>query len=133
MKLKQFNTVLLLAILVIFLSACQATVGGNKAGERYELKRSITTPSRWEVVLRKDVKSVYEASLEGVKNLGLAVSVSRVDILSGMIRGSFADNKDFEIKISYQSQEITLMGIKIGLTGDKVLSVKLFQAIEGNL
>ena len=133
MKLKQLNTVLLFAILVMCLSACQATVGGTKGGERFELKRSITMPGRWEVMLRKDVKSVYDASLAGVKDLGLAVTVSRVDRLSGMIRGSFADNKDFEIKLSYKSQEATLMGIKVGITGDKVLSVKLFQAVERNL
>ena len=133
MKRKQLYIVFLPAILFLCLSACQATVGGTKGGERHELKRSITMPNRWEVIIRQDVKSVHDAAVAGVKDLGLNITTSRVDRLSGMVRGSFADNKDFEIKLSYEAQGITLMGIKVGLIGDKILSVKLFQSIEKHL
>ena len=133
MKRKQFYMGLLLSMLILCLSACQATVGGTKGGERYELKRSITMPSRWEVVIRQDVKSVHDAAVAGIKDLGLNIMTSRVDKLSGMVRGTFADNKSFEIKLSYEAMDITLMGIKVGLTGDKILSVKLFQAVEAHL
>ncbi len=130
--LKWRNVILcgILSALLICLVACQATVSGSKGGDRYELKRSKMMPNYWEVNVNKDVKPAYNAVLAGLKDLGLRISISKVDRLSGIVEGSFADGKKFKITLAFESQGVTLMRIKAGLTGSKTLSVSLFQSIE---
>ena len=121
---------IILSVLIILLGACKAHIGGTQGGGRYELKRSLTMPNYWEVVVEGEVRHVYNAVLSGIKDLGLNIQVSKVDSLSGVVEGSFSDKKRYNIKLSYESPGRTLMRINAGLTGEKNLSVHLFRAIE---
>lgn len=121
---------IMLIVFSVYMGACKATVGGSKGGGNYELKRSLTMPNSWEVIVKDEIRPVYNAVISGINDLGLKIRASKVDGLSGMVEGVFADNKSFNITLSYESPAITLIRIKTGLTGDKNLSVQLFRAIE---
>ncbi len=127
---KQFILGVILSLFIIFLMACQATVGGSKTGEKYKLKRNLTMPNYWETIIHKDVKPVYDAVLAGLGDLGLKVSTSKVDRLSGFVEGFFADGSEFRIRISYEGPETTVLLIKAGFTGSKTRSTHIFRAIE---
>jgi len=118
------------SILVLYLTACQATVGGSGGKNFYKLKRSLTMPHYWEVMVYKSIKPIYGAVLAGIKDLGLNTNQSKVDELSGIVEGAFSNDTRFKIKLSYESPNVTLMRIGVGLTGNKHLSVKLFEAVE---
>ena len=122
-----------LIIIALYLTACQATVQGSKVKGSYELKRSIIMPNFWEVMLNGDVNNVYNAVLQGVKDLDLKIYSKKVDSLSAVVDGFYADATEYSIKLSYESPSVTMMRIKSGLTGNKTLSIQLFQAIEKHL
>ena len=121
---------IILGLAVLYLGACKATVRGIKGEESYQLNRSITKPNYWETVINKDVRPVYSAALAGVKDMGLDIITSKVDSLSGVIEGFYADKTEYRIIISYQTPENTLIQINTGLTGSKSRTLQLFHAIE---
>ncbi|MFC1531862.1 DUF3568 family protein [Thermodesulfobacteriota bacterium] len=129
-KGRHFFFGLILSALVIFSGACQTTVGESRGDERYELQRSLMTPNYWETIVTKDVEPVFKAVLAGIKDLGLRITTSRADRLSGLVEGSFADGTEFKVKLSYKAVDTTLILINAGLMGSKVRSVQLFKAIE---
>jgi len=124
-----FFTVILFT-LVLYLTACQTTVGGSGGKNFYKLKRSLTMPQYWEVMIQKGIKPIYGAVLAGIEDLGLKTNQNKVDELSGIVEGVFSDDTKFKIKLSYESPSVTLMRIRVGLTGNKHLAVRLFEAIE---
>ena len=130
--IKRRNTffTFILFVLVLCLTACQATVGGSGGKSYYILKRSLTMPHYWEVMVHKGIKSMYDAVLAGIGDLGLDKHQSKVDELSGVVAGTFSDMTRFKIILSFESTSVTLMRIGVGVTGNKQLSVKLFEAIE---
>ena len=133
LKIKNMFMIGLVFFLVLWLSACQATVQGSKGKGGYELRRSLIMPNYWEVVLNGDVNKIYNAVLEGVKDLDLKLYSKKVDSLSAIVDGFFADATEYSVRLSYESPSVTLMRIKAGITGDRTLSVQLFQAIEKHL
>jgi hypothetical protein len=133
MRRKEVLLLVSLFLPVVFLFACQATVSGSKTGQTYTLNRSVTKPYYWETVISKDVKPVYNAVLAGIKDLGLIKRTSKVDRLSGLVEGTFADGTDFRIRISYEAPDRTKVLITAGFTGNKTRSLQIFRAIEKHL
>lgn len=134
MTMKRFFFLITISLFPAFLfSSClTARVGGSKGIERYELRRSLTMPNHWETVVKRDVKAVYDAAVAGSRDLGLNTRNQKVDALSGIIEGLFADGTDFRIILSYEAPERTAVLIKVGLTGDKNRSLQLFKSMEKN-
>lgn len=129
-KIRYTFSTTILFMLVLNLTSCQATVRGSGGKEFYKLKRSLAMPQYWEVMVHKGVKPVYDAALMGIEELGLSGHESKVDELSGIIEGNFSGNTKFNIMISYESPSVTLMRIRVGVTGNKHLVVRLFKEIE---
>ena len=129
-KIRNTFFTVILFILILCLIACQATVRGSGGKEYYKLKRSLTMPQYWEVMVHKGIKPLYDAALLGIEDLGLNKNQSRVDELSGIIEGVFSDNTKFKIMISYESPSVSLMRMGVGVTGNKHPAVRLFEAIE---
>ena len=133
LKMKKMFMIGLIFFLALWLTACQATVQRSKRKGVYELKRSLIMPNYWEVMLSGDVSKIYNAVLEGVKDLHLRVYSKKVDSLSAIVDGFYPDATEYSVKLSYESPSVTLMRIKAGITGDRTLSVQLFQTIEKHL
>ncbi|MBN2060221.1 MAG: DUF3568 family protein [Deltaproteobacteria bacterium] len=130
---RRFFLTSLIFIMILCLTACQATIQGSTGKGSYELKRSITMPNFWEVLIDGDVNNVYDAALKGVNDMGLKIYSRKMDSLSAIVEGSFADETEYSVRISYDSPSRTMMRIKAGHTGNKTLSLQLFQAIEKHL
>ena len=123
----------LVFFLVLWLTACQAIVQRSKGEGGYELKRSLIMPNYWEVTLNENVSKLYDAVLEGFKDLNVKVYSKQVDSLSAIVEGFSADATEYSVRLSYESQSVTLIRLKAGITGDRTLSVQFFQAIEKHL
>jgi len=81
----------------------------------------------------RDVRSVYDAALGTVKDMGLALVDKRVDDTSGIVKAKQADGDNVNIRIKRISEDSCKVMIRVGLMGDESDTRLLFSKIDERL
>ncbi len=131
---RQIQWVALLCCLLIGLTACSrkwAVIGAAAAavgaGTYYyvkgDLKRNYEAP----------MDKTWEATIKSVEELKLTVESQKHDGLSGVIKGKMADEKSFEINLKRIGENLTEVGVRIGMFGDQGKSEAIHDKIHSKL
>jgi len=98
----------------------------------YQLKR-VFPMNTWETVVNRPIAATHKATVAGFKDLGIAPITNRVDQVSGLVDGMFADNMDVEVKLEAIAPEMTRIRVRCGMVGDQGRTEAIFNAISKNL
>ncbi len=114
--------------LLFCLSGCAAVVvGGVAAGGTYYYVTG------W---LNKDysasLNQAYTASLEACKELGLAIQKRHKNLTEASIDAKDSD-RDVWISLESKTANVTKISVRVGLTGDKIASQRIHEAIAKRL
>lgn len=99
---------------------------GGTAGTVYvmgKLKEQVNVP----------VPKAHQATLAGLKDLGLLIREDRGDKLTAYVKSEFADGTTVWIDIENVSDSGSRIEIRVGLTGDEARSRKILEAIKKHL
>ena len=87
----------------------------------------------WHTLVRQPVDQVYNASLAGLRDLGIKPFVCQVDKVSASVDGTFADDVPFEIRIEGVGLDASRLTLKTGFFGNTNRTKMLYQAIRKHL
>ncbi len=76
---------------------------------------------------------VWQASLDGIKSLGLRPTKRDKGPAKGVIKTRRLDDKPVTIIVSPLTQKTTKVSIRVGTFGDEVSSTEILEAIEAKL
>ncbi len=99
------------------------TTGGPVYNALGELKNTYNKP----------IQQVYAATVESMKDLGINVTQSRADQLTGTVEGKLADGRTVSIDLRSLSQNSTNVIIKVGTLGDETLSRRIMDSVSSKL
>jgi hypothetical protein len=133
MARKKLTPVLLLCCLLVGLNACTryvvagAVAAGAAAGTYFfvkgNLQRTYAAP----------VERVWEATLQSVEELKLAIESKKHDAFGGEIKGKMADGTSFTIEVKRLAEKSTEVGVRIGVFGDRTKSEVIHDKILSKL
>jgi hypothetical protein len=128
MKTNQFIISALLAALALTVSGCVvAAVGAGAAAGVGYIRGDL------EATLENDVEEVYEASLQALGQLKLAVVSKQQDALGAKIVSRNIEDKKIQINLKQNEGGITKLTIRIGIFGDEAQSRLIYDKIRDNL
>ncbi len=104
-----------------------AGAAGAGAGTMSYLKGKL------EVTLDADMERSTEAVQDALKELHLRVISEKTDALSAEFLSRTAQDKKVTINLNKVSDEATLLTIRVGTFGDKVLSTQIYDQIKEEL
>lgn len=87
----------------------------------------------WHTLVRQPVDQVYNASLAGLRDLGLKPFVCQMDKVSASVDGTFADDVPFEVRIEAVGLDASRLTLKTGFFGNTNRTRLLYQAIRKHL
>ena len=133
MNKKKLTPLVLLCCLLIGPNACTravvagAAAAGVGAGSYFyvkgELERDYHAP----------VARVWQATLQAVKELNLAIESKQHDAFGGEIKGEMSDGTNFKIELEKKGENLTNVGVRIGAFGSKTKSEAIHNKIHSNL
>ncbi len=118
-----------LFVLAVSLSGCAALVVGAAAGAGSYVWVKGALVKEFEV----PAQDLYQATKEGVSQLGLNINEDRADRISAVLAASFADGSGVKINIDALTEVRSKIRIRVGVFGDKGKSELIFNAIQKNL
>ena len=128
MKTQQLVISGLLAALALTISGCVvAAVGAGAAAGVGYIRGDL------EATLEDDVENVYEASLQALDELKLAVISKQQDALGAKIVSRNSEDKKIQVKLKQTEGGITKLTIRIGVFGDETQSRLIYDKIKENL
>jgi hypothetical protein len=80
-----------------------------------------------------DVRTVYDAALESVEDMGLAIGEKSVDDTSGVIKARQADGDNVNINIERITETSSEAKIRIGTFGDESETRMIFSEMDKRL
>jgi len=78
-------------------------------------------------------ESVWDASLNALKDLDIKVKEKRKDSISGKIKAERASGTPVTIKVKNKGSKLTIVKIRVGTFGDKEASITIMEAIDSYL
>lgn len=127
-KASSLGCTLLIAIGLLQNTGCFLVLGaaGGTAGTVYvmgKLKDQINAP----------VPKAHQATLAGLKDLGLPIREDKADKLTAHVKSEFSGGTDVWIDIESASETVSQISIRVGLTGDEAKSRRILEAIKKHL
>ncbi len=118
-----------LLVLYLFNSGCVALFAGAAAGGA----GVIWYKGKLEETIRASVPRVHQAVKAGLRDLEISITEDRFDKLSSEVKAVLADGKKVWIDAESTSSSTTKLTIRVGYLGDKMLSLRILNAIKKHL
>lgn len=126
--MKERQVLFILCGIAALMTGCAAAlVGGGVAGSIFYVKGDL------EKTIHASYDQVYDASLAGLKDLGLEVTETGKGTEKASIKSRRLDGKTIRINITPQMGKTTNISIRIGTFGDERSSREVLDAIEARL
>jgi len=116
------------AALLLALWGCAATLVGAGAGAGVGTYSYIK--GELNVTYAKEYREVVSATEKTVRNLGFSLQGETKDKLMCRIKAKMADGTVVKLYVDRASEKITQLRIKVGLFGNKDVSLQIMRAIE---
>ena len=85
------------------------------------------------VVYEAPCADTWEASLTALENMMINVDRSSHDLTQGKISGTRSDKKPVSISLEYKSAQKTEVEIRVGILGDKEISMAIKEEIRKSI
>jgi len=114
------------AVSLLLAGGCATETSGPFGNAGPELHRDF---EGWHTLVRQPVDQVYNASLAGLRDLGIKPFICQMDKVSASVDGTFADDVPFEVRVEAVSLDASRLTIKTGFFGNTSRAKLLYQAI----
>ena len=120
--------VLGLLLAAVGTSGCILLVGagGGVAGSKY-------FGGKLDAEMNAPVEKVHQATVAGLKSLGLPLVINEGDKLSAKLESRTVDDKKVAIAIGFVSETQSKLSIRVGIIGDEKRSRSILNAIQAEL
>jgi len=127
----QLRLLTVVCVIGLLFTGCAAALiaGGAAAGAGTVLYVGGDLESSFE----RSYDDVWQASLDGVKSLGLRPTKRDKQPKRGLIKTRRLDDKLVTIKVIPQTKNTTKVSIRVGTFGDKESSKEILEAIQSRL
>jgi len=121
-----FPALSVLTLFLLFLSACAPLLAGGVAGA------GAVAYAGGELQTRKSapLDDVWQATETALQDLDLTVTEREIDGLQGRIVARTADDTEVRIRAERETDEITELGIRVGIFGDQRQSQAILERID---
>lgn len=109
---------------------CRTMVMSADGKTSYQMEKAYWN---WEVYISATIPEAHRAALGALDGLQLKPYRNRVDMISGLLKGEFADGMNYTLVLRFVAPTVTELSIRCGFWGDENRSVLLFRAIEQQL
>ena len=116
-------------LMVIVMAGCVPLMIGAAAG----LGGAAYVKGALETRIDNSVKEVHEASLAGLKDLGLFVFDDDLTRHSAVINAEFENGEKVRIEVKALTEYVSELKIRVGFFGDETKSFFVLDAIQKNL
>ena len=109
-------------------SGCILLVGaaGGVAGSTY-------VGGKLDAEMNAPVEKVHQATVAGLKSLGLPLVINQGDKLAAKLESRTVDDKKVAIAVSFVSETQSKLSIRVGIIGDEKRSRSILNAIQAEL
>lgn len=128
MKIKAIALASILALTCVLSSGCLLlAVGAGSAGGVAYAKGDL------ESTTDASVAKTYDAALKAMDELKLTPIMKSQDNLAAEIVARTATDKKVTVKLTYETEKLTHVSIRIGVFGDEALSRAIYDKVKENL
>lgn len=85
------------------------------------------------VMVNKPVPDIAKAAEAGYKDLGINITNSKSDSLTGVVEGKLSDGRNVVANLKSVNSQETDVSIKVGTLGEKNYSYTIWSSIEKHL
>lgn len=78
----------------------------------------------------ESVEKLHDASVKALEKLDILVTEDKVDHLTSLVKGKFADGKGITITITAVTEKVAKLRIRVGVFGDEAKSNLIASKIE---
>ena len=128
MKVKQIIMAAILGGAAFSISGCTAILLGGGGDEMAGNIRGDLV-----AMMEEDMETVYNASLKALNELEMDVASKEINGLESKIVAYNSEAKKVEITLKRTEYDYTKLRIRIGILGDKMQSVMIYDWIKKNL
>lgn len=118
-----------LLALYLFNAGCAAVLLGAGAGTA----GVIWYKGKLEETLPYSIPHVYEAVKAGLKDLSIGITEERHDKLTAKVKGILADDREVWVDAESKNASTTILTIRVGILGDKAMTLRIRDAIKKHL
>ena len=127
MKVKQIIMVAILGGAAFSINGCTAILLGGGDEMAGNIRGDLVA------MMEEDMKAVYNASLKALNELEMDVASKEINGLESKIVAYNSEAKKVEITLKRTEYDYTKLRIRIGILGDKMQSVMIYDWIKKNL
>lgn len=117
-----------LALVALTSWGCWLVVGAGAGGAT-----AVYVMGKLEDKLPHPVPAVHDAVLAALKDLNLPVRSDGADKLAAETKSELSDKRDVRINLTTESEGVTRISIRVGLTGDEPQSLAILNAVKTHL
>ncbi|WP_319560696.1 DUF3568 family protein [Marispirochaeta sp.] len=126
-KIRGIHVLLITVILTIAMTGCVLLAGGAVGAGTYAY-----VSGNLKTTYDATLQLTWDASLQAVRSLDMKADRKEYDAFSGVLKGTMADGRDFNISLTKVTAETTEVAIRIGM-GDRKVSETIHGEILANL
>jgi len=121
--------ILIIGLLMMSLAAFEGCLGRQVAGPT----PTYTAMGELKATLAAPLPKAYRASEAALRDLGIEVTESKADQLTGKVQGKLTDERTVNIDLRSVDANSSSVDIRVGTLGDEPFSRRILSQIEKNL